>query len=60
MEGKVGKLVDDGASSRKLKISQKIISAIIRTGQKFGVRHIINVLQGKENDASAHLRIGKS
>jgi ATP-dependent DNA helicase RecQ len=30
-------------------ISQKIISAIIRTGQRFGTNYIIDVLQGEKN-----------
>ncbi len=30
-------------------ISQKILSAIIRTGQQFGMNHIIEVLLGKQN-----------
>ena len=30
-------------------ISQKIMSAIIRTGQRFGINHIIDVLHGSDN-----------
>ncbi|MCR8924194.1 DNA helicase RecQ [Dasania sp. GY-MA-18] len=30
--------------------AQKVLSAIYRTGQRFGVGHILDVLQGKESD----------
>jgi ATP-dependent DNA helicase RecQ len=31
-------------------VAQKLLSAILRTGQRFGARHVIDVLRGKSND----------
>jgi ATP-dependent DNA helicase RecQ len=31
-------------------IAQKILSAVIRTGERFGAHYVISVLRGKEND----------
>ncbi|MGA8572849.1 MAG: DNA helicase RecQ [Desulfobaccales bacterium] len=40
---------EDEAEAEATLISQKIMSAIIRTGQQFGISHIIDVLSGARN-----------
>lgn len=34
--------------------AQKVLSCIYRTGQRFGVAHVMDVLQGKENEKVLH------
>ncbi|MBC7953374.1 MAG: DNA helicase RecQ [Rhodospirillaceae bacterium] len=34
--------------------AQKVLSAIYRTGQRFGTEHLINILVGSDNDAVVH------
>lgn len=36
--------------------AQKLLSCIYRTGQRFGINHIIDVLQGKENEKVLQFR----
>lgn len=41
--------VEAGGEVDGTEIAQKILSAVIRTGQNFGAGHIVNVLRGKAN-----------
>ena len=40
-------------------VAQKLLSAILRTGQRFGARHVIDVLRGKPNDRVLQLEHDK-
>ena len=31
-------------------VAQKVLSCVVRTGQRFGAQHLIDVLRGRENE----------